>query len=397
MKSIEIEYLENSKFKDEEISLAIDCLVNHEAGAPWVELFEKEFAERINVNFAIACNSGTSGLHAALFAAGVGPQDEVIIATLSVIMDAYAVLHLGAIPRFADVDAATHLITADNIEPLITPKTKAIVTVAWEGLSCDMDPIMALAKKHGLLVIDDCARTFLGKYKGRYSGTLGDISVFSFEAKKHLTAGGEGGMIVTNDEKLATRARKFAGIGYRHLDATAGRTHLALDEVQNPNYMRFDTIGLNYRMNQISAAVGLGQLRRADEIVGRRMAIGKIFEEATSGFEWFIPQQTPACCDHSYYTFSAQYLGQESLDLSWKEFYKKFRSLGGHGFYSIVGIPYLEPALAGKTFGGVKCESGLAPVSEHLQSTVMCFKTNYRDLSSAEQQAEKLRKLLKSM
>ena len=397
MKSLDLNVPEDAKFREEELSLALDCLLNHESNTSWVELFEKEFADKINVNFAIACNSGTSGLHAALYAADVGPGDEVIIATLSVIMDAYAVMHLGAVPRFADVDIHTHLVTAETIEKLITPKTKAIITVAWEGLSCDMDPIMELAKKHNLLVIDDCARTFLGKYKGRYSGTLADISVFSFEAKKHLTAGGEGGMIVTNNETLATRARKFAGIGYRHLNATAGRTHLALDEVQDPNYMRFDTIGLNYRMNSISAAVGLGQLRRSDEIVNRRMKIGKMFEEATAGFDWFIPQKTPDDYVHAYYTFSVQYLGEQKLNISWKEFYHKFKELGADGFYSIVGIPYLEPALSNKVIGGVKCETGLAPVSEHLQRTVMCFKTNYRDIAFATEQVDKLHKLIKSL
>ena len=112
----------------------------------------------------------------------------------------------------------------------------------------------------------------MGHYKGKVSGTNAHIGTYSFENKKHLTTGSEGGMIVSSDPALATRARKFAGIGYKHMTATAGRTHLALSTVQDPSYERFDTIGLNYRMNAVSAAIGLAQLERVDQIVARRQA-----------------------------------------------------------------------------------------------------------------------------
>ena len=135
--------------------------------------------------------------------AGIREGDEVIIPALTVIMDAYVVLHLKATPIFVDVDINTHLINVSEIRKKITKKTKAIITVSWEGLSCDMDPIMNLAKEHNLKVIDDSARTVLGKYKNKIAGTIADISVFSFESKKHISAGGEGGMIVTNNENLA--------------------------------------------------------------------------------------------------------------------------------------------------------------------------------------------------
>jgi perosamine synthetase len=387
---------EDSKFSYPEVSNAIEALLNHDDRYPWVNEFEKKFASRMGINYAIACNSGTSGLHAALFAVGISEGDEVIIPALTVIMDAYAVLHHGGVPVFADVDEATHLITVDEIEKKITPRTKAIVTVAWDGVSCDMDPIMALAKKHNLLVVDDCARTLLSTYKGKLVGTLADISVFSFESKKHLSAGGEGGMVVSNNEKLAIRVRKFAGIGYKHMTADAGRTHLAIDTVQDPRYKRFDTIGVNYRMNDITAAVGLGQLERIDEIVNRRQEVGKIFLDLTSGFDWFIPQETPPHCTHSYYTFSVDYRGVEELGVSWKQFYDRYKSLGGDGFYGIVGIPYTEPALAGKIFGKTECKLGLCPISEGLQERVMCFKTNYRDLTDASQKVKILAKLLRS-
>ena len=327
------------KFIFNEIEHAKNSLENHESNKNWVQLLEKKFSEVMGVKYCIACNSGTSGLHAALFAAGVREGDEVIIPALTVIMDAYVVLHLKATPIFADVDINTHLINVSEIRKKITKKTKAIITVSWEGLSCDMDPIMNLAKEHNLKVIDDSARTVLGKYKNKIAGTIADISVFSFESKKHISAGGEGGMIVTNNENLAIQARKFAGIGYKHMTADAGRTHLAIDTVQDPSYKRFDTIGLNYRMNTISAAVTLGQIERVEEIVGRRKLIGNMFLEATDGYDWFIPQFTPKGYEHSYYTFSVDYRGEARFGITWKDFYNEYKEMGGDGFYSPVAIP----------------------------------------------------------
>lgn len=388
---------DDSKFSYPEVANAVEALLNHEAAYPWVNEFEKKFASKMGVNYAIACNSGTSGLHAALYAVGISEGDEVIIPALTVIMDAYAVIHHRGVPVFADVDESTHLITAEEIEKKITSKTRAIITVSWDGISCDMDSIMSLAKKHNLKVVDDSARTMLSTYKGRLAGTIADISVFSFESKKHLSAGGEGGMIVSNDEELATRARKFAGIGYKHMTADAGRTHLAIGTVQDPDYKRFDTIGVNYRMNDITAAIGTGQLERIEEIVFRRQQVGQMFLEATCGYDWFIPQSTPEDCTHSYYTFSVDYRGYERFGVTWKQFYDRYKEMGGDGFYGIVAIPYTEPALAGKTFGSTECTPGLCPISEGLQERVMCFKTNYRDLNIAKEKINLLVKLLESL
>jgi perosamine synthetase len=386
-----------NKYQLPELRYAIEALLNHDSGISWTTEFEKRFARRIGVQHAIACNSGTSGLHAALFAAGVGPGDEVILPALTVIMDAYVIIQLGAVPVFADIDEDTHLISSIDIARKISPKTKAIITVSWEGLSCDMDPILELAHSQGIYVIDDSARSILGSYKGRMTGSIADITVFSFEAKKHLTTGGEGGMVVSNDSILAKRARKFAGIGYKHLTSDAGRTHLAIDIVQDPSYLRFDEVGLNYRMNDISAAIGIGQLERIDEIVDRRKKIGHMFLQKTSGYNWFIPQKTSNCCQHSYYTFSVDYRGEYLLGLSWKDFYKKYKDNGGDGFYASVSIPYLEPSLIGQTYGNIIFAPGLCPVAEGLQKRLMCFKTNYRDISTAEEKVNILSDLLFSL
>lgn len=361
---------------------------------PWVQRFEEAFAQRMGVKYAIACNSGTSGLHAALFAAGVGPGDEVIMPAMTVIMDAYAAIHLGATPVFADVIRETHGIDPEDVRRRITPRTKAIITVSLQGLPVDMDPIMAMAQEHGITVVDDSAQTMLGRYKGRIAGTNAHLGVFSFENKKHLTTGSEGGMIVSNDPDLATRARKFAGIGYKHMTASAGRTHLALATVQDPYYERFDTIGLNYRMNTVSAAVGLGQLERVDEIVARRQASGNLFLQAVAGCQWARAQVVPDGYEHSYYTFSIEYRGDDTHGVSWKEFYNRYLAKGGDGFYGCCRIPYLEPALRGSTINGGRYEAGQCPTAEDLQPRVMQFKSNYRDLDVARRKAAILSELI---
>ena len=383
----------HSKYKEPEIINAIKMLIDHDSKISWVNKFEQTFAKRIGVSHAIACNSGTSGLHAALYAVGVQEGDEVLLPAMTVIMDAYTIMHLGAITVFVDVDERSHLMDISDLKNKLSPKTKAILTVSWEGVSCEMSEIMSIAKSRGLYVIDDSARNVMGSYKGQNTGSIADMTVFSMESKKHLTAGSEGGVIVSNNETLAIKARKYAGIGYKHLTADAGRTHLAIDTVQDPLYKRFDTVGLNYRMNEISAAVALGQLERLVEIVGKRKLIGKKFLEETQGYEWFIPQECPQHIEHSYYTFSVDYHSNKSK-VSWKKFYKEYVRRGGDGFYGVVSIPYLEPSLIGKKLGSQICQSGLCPVAERLQERVMCFKTNYRDINEANKKIKILKDLL---
>ena len=361
----------------------------------WLLEFEECFAQTVGSKYAIAVNSGTSGLHAALFAAGISHGDEVIQPSLTVIMDAYATIHLGGVPVFVDSEKSSWNIDPTLIESKITKKTKAILTVSWFGLPVDMDPIMKIAKKHNLIVIDDSAETFYGYYKGKFSGSNADIGVYSFENKKHLTSGSEGGMIVTNNEKLATLVRKFAGIGYKHMTASAGRTHLAKSTFQDPNYFRFDTIGLNYRMNSISAAVGMAQLDKSRSLVERRKNNAKFFIDAIKDCTWLIPQKyDKKLYEHSYYTFAVLFKGDELKGISWKEFYNQYKADGGDGFYGNVAIPYLEPALINKKFGKKILEKGLCPISEELQQSVMAFKTNYRDVNECVKQTNILKILI---
>ncbi|MBF0205435.1 MAG: DegT/DnrJ/EryC1/StrS family aminotransferase [Oligoflexia bacterium] len=363
----------------------------------WSQRFEESFSEKLKVKYSVAVNSGTSGLHAAMYAANIQPGDEVISPALTVIMDAYAIIHVGAKPVFADINPLTLTIDPNDIERKITSKTKAIIVVSLQGLSADMDHIMKIAEKHQLAVIEDSAQTLLGKYKGRMAGTIGHIGIFSFEAKKHITSGSEGGMIVTNHDELAVRARKFSGIGYRHMSAFAGRTSLAISDVQDPNYLRFDTIGLNYRMSEVQAAVGLAQFERVEELLSKRQQVAKFFDEAIEGCQWMVKQETPRNCEHSYYTYAVRYQGTDNLNVSWKEFYDRYKKLGGDGFYGACMIPYLEPSLNDKEINGATFKRGLCPIAESVQQEIMQFKTNYRDMEVAKKKAEILNTLINKL
>ena len=347
--------------------------------------FEEKFCEKFGVDYSVAINSATSGLHAALAAAGVGPGDEVIQPSVTVIMDAYATLYLGATPVFVDINPETWNIDVNEIEKSITEKTKAIIVVSLYGLPVDIDPIMDLARKHNITVIDDSAETVLSDYKGKYSGTCADIGVFSFEKTKHITSGSEGGMVVTNSEELAKKVRKFGGIGYKNLTATAGRTSLASSVFQNPNYERFDSMGYNYRMNLVTAACGLANFEILDQLIDRRKEIGSMFLEAVDGCSWIKTQKVEDYCEHSYYTFAFLY---EHTEVSWEQFYNTYIEMGGDGFYACWKNPYMEPSLKPK-FPTVSC-----PIAEEYQKKLMCFKTNYRDLGLAQRKVNVLKNLI---
>jgi perosamine synthetase len=241
-----------------------------------VQEFEQAFSKKIGVEYAIAVNSGTSALHAALVACDVAGGD-VVLPALCPAMDAFAVIHAGARPVFADVDPHTGLITAGEIKRVVTPDTRAILAVHLHGLPCDMGPIAKIAYNVDAFVIEDCAQCLLGRYDDRYAGSLGDIACFSFEKKKHMSTGSEGGMIVSDNPHLMTRARKFAGIGYKHMTADSGRTSLSAATFQRPDYERFDTIGLNYRMSEIQANYGLVKLEELDRDVDLRKEIGLLW------------------------------------------------------------------------------------------------------------------------
>jgi dTDP-4-amino-4,6-dideoxygalactose transaminase len=249
------------QFDEKAIQAVVEVLrsgkVNYWTGRKGME-FERKFAEWQGSRYGIAVSSGTAALHVALSALGIGPGDEVIVPSYTFIATSFAVVQAGAIPRFADVNLEDHCISVESAERLINERTRAIIPVHLYGNVCDMDPILELARKYNLWVIEDNAEAFGGVYKGRKTGTLGHIAACSFCQNKTFTTGGEGGMVTTDDEELAWQARSFRDHGY---DV---KERLNLLELEQKLPYIHNMVGWNYRMTEMQAAIGLAELERMD-------------------------------------------------------------------------------------------------------------------------------------
>ncbi len=250
--------------------------VNYWTGKIGME-FEEEFARWAGAKFAVSCTNGTAALHIALSALGVGPGDEVIVPSYTFIASSFSVVQAGAVPVFGDV-TEDHTLDPACIEALITPKTKAIVVVHLYGVVADMGPIMEIAKKHNLFVVEDCAQCIGGKYKDTMVGLVGDVGCYSFCQSKHFTTGGEGGMVITNNEDLAWECRSFRDHGY---DVRTRMNMLALEEKLPYIHRR---VGFNYRMTEMQSVIGLCELRRFDSWnLKRRFEYADMYDKAFAG------------------------------------------------------------------------------------------------------------------
>lgn len=248
-------------------------LVNYWTGKKGME-FEKNFAEWQGSKYAISCTNGTAALHTAVASLGIGPGDEVIVPSYSFIASSFCIVQAGAIPVFGDV-TEEHTLDPAGLEVLLTERTKAIVVVHLYGVVADMNPILKFAQKYNLYVIEDCAQCFGGTYKGVKTGILGDVGCYSFCQSKHFTTGGEGGMVVTNNEELAWECRSFRDHGY---DVKERLNLLAMEEKLNYVHNR---VGFNYRMTEIQSIIGINELKRFDNWnLPRRKAFAKIYDEA---------------------------------------------------------------------------------------------------------------------
>jgi dTDP-4-amino-4,6-dideoxygalactose transaminase len=231
--------------------------VNYWTGKRGME-FERRFAEWQGSRFAISTTNGTAALHVSLTALGIGPGDEVIVPSYTFIASSFSIVQAGAIPRFADVNIDDHCLSVASAEKLVNERTKAVMPVHLYGNVCDMDPLRAFAQKHRLFIIEDNAEAVGGVYKGKKTGTLGDIAGCSFCQNKTFTTGGEGGMVTTDNEDVAWLARSFRDHGYDVKD----RLNL-LEMEQKLSYIH-NLVGWNYRMTEMQSAIGLAELDRMD-------------------------------------------------------------------------------------------------------------------------------------
>ena len=249
------------RFDDATINAVVEVLksgkVNYWTGPKGME-FEKRFARWQGSRYAVSVATGTAALHVSLSALGIGPGDEVIVPSYTFIATSFSVVQAGAIPRFADVNLDDHCISLESAEKLVNERTKAIIPDHLYGNVCDMDRVLAFAKKHDLLVIEDNAEAYGGEYKGKKTGTIGRMAAASFCQNKTFITGGEGGMVTTDDEDLAWKARSFRDHGY---DV---KERLNLLELEQKLPYIHNMVGFNFRMTEMQSAIGLSELDRID-------------------------------------------------------------------------------------------------------------------------------------
>jgi dTDP-4-amino-4,6-dideoxygalactose transaminase len=266
--------------------------VNHSFG-PNCLAFEREFADWNGSRFAVTTNSGTAALHMAIVACGVGAGDEVIVPAYSWSSSATCILHHNAIPVFVDIAFDTMNIAPEKIEAAITPRTKAILVVHLHGLAVEMEPVLAVAAKHGLKVIEDACQSHGATYRGRKVGTWGDCAAFSFNQNKSLCSG-EGGMFVTDDEEMAGRARQLWSFGETRTP------------VESRDYHAY-ALGWMYRNNDLTAAFGRAQLTKLDGYIAAQRANARHLTECLREVPGLILPGAPPDCEHTYYNYTLRF------------------------------------------------------------------------------------------
>jgi perosamine synthetase len=256
------------------------------AMGPYTERFEAEISNIAHRRYGVACSSGTAGLHLAIIALGIGPGDEVITTPFSFVASANAILYERATPTFVDIEEATLGIDPDRVEAAISPRTRAILPVDVFGHPCRIAELEALAARRGLAMIEDSCEALGSRFAGRPLGSFGDASVFAFYPNKQITTG-EGGVVVTDDERLAAVMRSLRNQG-RDEDGT---------------WLRHVRLGYNYRIDEMSAALGVGQLARIDELRAGRDRVARRYDQALAGLAWATGPTTLPDADVDWFVY----------------------------------------------------------------------------------------------
>ena len=325
--------------------------------------FEQEYADHVGVKYAIAVANGTLALELGLRALGIGPGDEVITSSRTYIASASCIVMRDAVPVVADVDAVSQVITVDTIRKVITPRTKAIIPVHLAGWPCDMSSIMDLAREHNLKVIEDCAQAHGAFYNGRPIGSFGDAAAFSFCQDKIITTGGEGGMLLLNNEELWKKAWAYKDIG-RSYDAVYRRQH--------PPGFRWltESFGTNWRMTEIQAAIGRLQLRKLPSWVAKRRENAEILTSYLSCLPGLRVTTPPSNIAHSYYKYYV-FVEPSALKPDWDRD-RIMETINARGVPCMTGSCseiYLERAFLDQGFGPRE----RLPVAKRLGETSLMF------------------------
>lgn len=280
---------------EEDIRAVVDVLRSDWiTTGPKVSVFEQAVADYVGAKYAVAVNSGTAALHAAMYAIGVGPGDEVILPPMTFAATANCVVFQGAAPVFADVEPDTLLINPAEVESKITERTKAIIAVDYAGQPCDYHALRKIAERHDLILVADACHSIGAQFNGRNVGTLADLSVFSFHPVKHITTG-EGGMVVTDETKFAEKMRRFRNHGI-DTDHHQRRS-------QGSWFYEMVDLGYNYRITDIQCALGLSQLKKLPKFLERRRQIAKRYDNGFSEISCIRPLIRKKECLHAYHLY----------------------------------------------------------------------------------------------
>jgi dTDP-4-amino-4,6-dideoxygalactose transaminase len=330
-------------------------------GGPVVKEFEARFAAMFKSRYAIAVNSNTSGMIAAMGAAGIGPGDEVIVPPTTMSASAMAPLIYGGIPVFVDIEPDTFCLDVEKVRDAITPRTRAILVVNIFGQPAALSELRALADLHGLILIEDNAQGPLATQGSRYAGTIGHIGVFSLNYHKHIHTG-EGGVCCTDDERLSKRLRMIRNHGENVTD------QLADDDLVN-------LVGFNFRITELQAAIGLAQLDKAPALVSEREEIANSFTRELADMPGIVPPVVRRDCRHVYYVWTARF-EDERVGISRDVFAKALEAEGVPVSVGYVAPLYLLPlfqkriaigrdgfpfTLSNRSYG-----KGLCPVAERM-------------------------------
>lgn len=329
----------------------------------YLQQFEEGFSTYCNAKYGVACSNGTKAIHLALAAMGIGKGDEVILPSFTMIGSCNPIVQTGAIPVLVDSELNTWNIDPTKIEEKITPKTKAIMVVHTYGHPVDMDTVMAIAKKHNLPIIEDAAEAHGAEYKGKKAGSLGDIACFSFYANKIITAG-EGGMVMTNNEKWAERARKL-------------RNHF----FGEPRFLHHE-VGFNYRMTNMQAAVGLAQMEKIDEYVNARRRNAHLYNSLLKDISGITLPPEAAWAKNVYWMYGIL-VDKEKFGMGMPDLRKKLEENGIETRTFFIGM-HKQPAYVHFNFNKeefpiaeqLEREGFYLPSSSHLTPEQINYITN---------------------
>lgn len=360
-------------FGAEELKLLHQALISQSlfgVDGKMVGAFEKDFARAYGVPYAVASTSGTAAIHTALGAINLNPGDEVITAPITDLGTIIPIINQGGIPVFADINETYNMDPLD-VEKKITSLTKAIIVVHLFGNPCDMDAMIAVAKKHNVVLIEDCCQAHMTEYKGKYVGTIGDIGCFSFQQSKHMTTG-DGGMTITNNPKYYEHMKLFVDKGFAR-KGWGVRAYLFH--------------GQNYRMNELTAAVGIAQLKKVKNVVTKRHELGEYLTSLLSGINGIRTCPVTPGAVHSYWLYPLYYEGNDLEQFA--KTLKQEQVLGSIG-YTVKPI-YLcaESLTAKKTYGNsgypftwkdvkknYEYKEGLCPKAERALKHLFCINLN---------------------